>query len=195
MGVAFEDAVERFGPDDYYIKKALEDHHADMSVRQILALIRLSGFDPLLLAQCTPSLYRFNTSGEALEIQRMVDQVDRYYHLGEALTWRSTSVRHGPHQFDRALVFFERSLELSGADTIVLFNIGLCHLQLGDAERAKEYANQIPAEDPEHEAGLKFSIAPTTPTLPTTTIPMRSPAHQQRERRGRRRQTAERPND
>ncbi len=161
MGVGFEDAVERFGPDDYYsIKKALEDHHADMSVRQILALIRLSGFDPLLLAQCTPSLYkRLNTNQEALEIRRAVDIVwKRYYHLGEGLdlAFHIGTLLGLMAEFEQALEFFERSRVLSGSDTNVLYNIGLCHLQLGDRERAREFAQQILDEDEEHDAGKEL---------------------------------------
>jgi tetratricopeptide (TPR) repeat protein len=171
---AFYDAVERFGPDDYFsIKKALEEQHANMSVRQVLALIRLSCFDPLLLTQCIPTLYKkLETRQEAAEIRRAIDRVwSRYYHLGEGmdLAFHIGTMLGQMGQFDEALVFFERSLELSGDDTSVIYNIGLCHLQLGDREQAAELAHRVLADDPEHAPAQKLlARAESTETTEST---------------------------
>lgn len=50
-------AVEAFGPDDFFqTKKAVEAHFDTLRVEQILALLRLSGWEPKFLHGCVKVL-------------------------------------------------------------------------------------------------------------------------------------------
>ncbi len=140
----FVHAVEQAGPDDFFsfARAVLRGAPEQLAPRQLLAVVRLSGCDPLILGDCAMAFYRqidTTTSAERRELVRVIEQGwDNYYHLGEPrdfpflLGW----LLYGLAEYDRALALFSASHWLYGETPAVLWNMALCQAALGDAAAA-----------------------------------------------------------
>lgn len=147
--LAFDEAIERMGPDDFFdLKKSVERDYAALTLEQILAWLRLSGWDSNILLGCFPAL--MNLAGPAPdllrhEIYRTVHEVWRaYFPIREAwdLAFHLGVLLCEVQCFEDALELFRRSLALYGPNPATVFNMGLCHFHLGDLETARGCAEQ-----------------------------------------------------
>lgn len=155
---AFAAAVERFGPDDYFsLKKGIEKGYDALTIPQLLAFLRLSDGDPRILSQCLPFLIARAGSAsadEVREIQRAVaDAWENYYHLGEEpdLPFGLGMLFYEMGCLREALGYFERSFELYGPSPHTIFNMAMCHYELGEMNAALACACHVLALDPEHD--------------------------------------------
>ncbi|KFA88223.1 hypothetical protein Q664_42655 [Archangium violaceum Cb vi76] len=144
--LAYEEAIERSGPDDYAtLLGRMEQYHEEMTLEELLALLRWSGWDSGLLMAIFPSLLpRAEAADEPLrqEVCWAIQQVweadypiggeqdDLAYHLGMLLY-----VMERPAE---ALTFFEHSLRQYGEAPGTYYNQGMCHVRLQQDARARE---------------------------------------------------------
>ncbi|APR88326.1 TPR domain protein [Minicystis rosea] len=155
---AFEEAIEQRGPDDFFaMKKATEKHYEAMTLAQILAWVRMSGWDANIFLGALPSIMDALPSTDAgllADLHHAVMQVwDIYYPIGEE---RDVAFHLGCLLLEmgclpEALEFHERSLDLYGPTASTLHGMGICHQRLGrlgDALRCMEEALLL---DPGHE--------------------------------------------
>jgi tetratricopeptide (TPR) repeat protein len=147
---AFEEALEVQGPDDFYtLKKALEESGATLSVDQILAFLRFSGWDAGIFAVVFPRLMELLPSLDELarkELGRAARQIwETYLPIGEDrdLAFELGVLLSEIERLPEALEFFGHSLRLQGPDAATYYNLGICYARLrqfGPAFRAVEEA-------------------------------------------------------
>ena len=153
--LAFDEAIERMGPDDFFqLKKIMDDRSASLSLEQLLAWLRLSGWDANILLRCFPALMKHAGSAPDLlrhEIYLAVHEVWRlYFPIGEArdLAFHLGVLLCEIGCFDDALELFRASRKLYGPNPATDFNIALCHFNRGDLEAARTAAEQSIAASP-----------------------------------------------
>lgn len=153
--LAYEEAIERSGPDDYStLLKCFENALGSMTLEELLATLRWSGWDsgimmnafPMLMAQVeSASLPLQNEVCWAIqqvwEKSYVLDGEDELaFHLGMLLYAMGRSAD--------AVTFFEHSLRLDPDGPGALYNLGLCHVQLRQDAQAKECFERALAVDP-----------------------------------------------
>jgi tetratricopeptide (TPR) repeat protein len=153
---AYRQAIENCGPDDFYaVKKAIEHGYESWTLEQLLAYIRLSGFDAKITIACYPALMdhlEHASESEKQELQRVIQKVwDAYYPLAENLDVPShLGVLHYElDNYAEALDLFSRSLELYGPYDTVVYNMRMCYQALQQVESTSETFNEVPALDPD----------------------------------------------
>jgi tetratricopeptide (TPR) repeat protein len=134
---AFDQAMNRAGPDDHYtLKKGLERCYASLSLEELLAYIRLSGYDANILRGCTPALIDQLPSATQVrkrELDRVIQQAwDMHYPIGEERDLSSClgELRLAMGDYVGAIEFFQHALELTGPTTQTLYHLAVCHLRL-----------------------------------------------------------------
>jgi tetratricopeptide (TPR) repeat protein len=157
--LAFEEWVERQGPDDFFdVKKSVELAYEEMSLEQLLAWIRFAGWDANILLGCYPQLMELlGPAPQSLleEVRRTAMRVweghfpiretrDLAFHLGVLLC-------EAGFYLD-ALALFHESMALYGSNASTFYNLGLCLFHLEDRQGALEALDQALADDPDFEA-------------------------------------------
>jgi tetratricopeptide (TPR) repeat protein len=152
---AFREAIENCGPDDFYaLKKAIEHGYDNWTLEQLLAYIRLSGFDAKITLACYPALMdhlEHASDPEKQELHRVIQKVwDAYYPLAENLDVPSHLgvLLYELDNYAEALDLFSRSLELYGPYDTVVYNMRMCYQALKQIDSTCETFNEVPALDP-----------------------------------------------
>src|SRR6202012_2291185 len=129
--LAFDEAIERTGPDDFFDLKVGFGHaYDDLTLEQLLGWVRLSGWDANVLLGCWPALMKHAPSAAGvfrLEIYRAVHEAWNHYfplreaqdlafHLGVLLCEIDC---HGD-----ALPFFHESMAVYGPKPATIFKVG-----------------------------------------------------------------------
>jgi hypothetical protein len=131
---AFDDEISAFGPNDYFImQKALKEDAKAPSLKAVLAVLKLSYWDPdtffkfrdVLLDQTptsSPRLKRDVSMGLPL-IWRNYYALDRE----KDIAFEIGRVFYGLHDFDSALAYYFESSKEMGKHHVTSHNMGLCH--------------------------------------------------------------------
>lgn len=182
---AYHDAVDEFcGPDEWHtLGPLIERSLAHASAEQLCAYVRLSGWDDRILTRCMPHLLARVQAGEVsgdarLRIRRLVEEVWTHYfperepdesgRPGDRVNDTSDdtpdiafamgSLLFGLGYYQRALVFFERSLVQCGQSAAVYYNMAMCVAQLGQLERALEYVDTALVQNPNFTAARDMRL-------------------------------------
>jgi tetratricopeptide (TPR) repeat protein len=164
---AYQAAIVQGSPDDFFtLKQALENHYQTLTVAQILAYLRLSGWDSNIFYGCIPTLLASLESGaEGLtaEIYQAIIQVwETFYPIGEAndLAFDTGILLYGMKYYPEALSFFQQSVAIYGADARTLFNMAMCYDELRQWADALECLDQTLQLDPTFEpaAALRLKV-------------------------------------
>ncbi|WP_257461081.1 tetratricopeptide repeat protein [Archangium lipolyticum] len=155
--LAYEEAIERFGPDDYStLLKRLAKHYEEMSLEELLAALRWSGWDSGMLMDVFPVLMaQAESADEPLrqEVCWAIQQVwETDYPLGgeeEDLAFHLGMLLYVMDRPEQALTFFEHSLRLCDEEPGTYFNLGMCHVRLRQDARALEYFERALALAPD----------------------------------------------
>lgn len=153
--LAYAEAIENGGPDDFYmLREGIRRHYNGFTLRELLAYLRLSGWDADLFIDCFPAIMeQAKNAPPALkeEFYWALQQIwDRYYPIGE---WYDVAFCIGLlfytwNYYHEALQFFQISLQRYGAEAATAHNIGLCYYALGQVEEALAWITQALAIDP-----------------------------------------------
>ena len=162
---AYLEAVENFGPDDFFnLKKGLQEAYHQMDTEQVLACLRLSGWDAKIMLECGPALMdNLEDASEPLkqEVYRAIERVwDCYYPIGEEadLAFQLGMMLYKMQYYPEALNFFERSVGLYGHHPETAYGMGLCYKGLRQMDRALTYVNQALESDPDYEPARALRI-------------------------------------
>jgi len=164
---AYIAAVEQYGPDDFYIlKKGIEKVYDTLTLPQILAYLRLSGWDANIFLGCFPTLLNRADSVSEAERQELywaIQQVwDTYYPIGEKhdLAFFLGMLLYGMTYYSEALDYFQHSLWLYGPDASTVYNMGMCHYCLRQLEAALTCVDQALELDAAFEParGMRIKI-------------------------------------
>jgi hypothetical protein len=135
--LAYDDAIERFGPDDLFaVAEGVERAAAQLSVAELVAVLRLSGWDAFTLLGVSEALLE-NLKDADAAVQEdlryaLFETYDRHYAVpGEGdLPFAIGLLLYEMEDYEDALEFFEASLEQHGPDAATEHNISLCESQL-----------------------------------------------------------------
>jgi hypothetical protein len=156
--LAFDEAVERRNPDDFFsLKIAVESGYSDMTLAQLLAWLRLSGWDANVFLGCIPALVTWaeaesTSATEREDLRQAALRVwETYFPIREA---RDVAFHVGAllcqlGDYASALPCFERSLALYGPNSATLYNLGVCHYSLGRLDEAEAVVEEALAAEPD----------------------------------------------
>lgn len=141
--LAYEQTLEPGGPDGFFsLRQELLARIGEMALTHALAFLRASGWDPRVLADCLPVLWRHQPEASELETQDVIDAVrrswTRYYPIGEEQDLASElgMLLHAYGAHREAIGLFQSSARLHGDRATTRWNIGLCRYALGELEEA-----------------------------------------------------------
>lgn len=142
-GKAYEEAIEAFGPDDFFtLKKGIEKANEKLSIDEHLAFLRLSAWDAKIFVTCFPGLMR--QAEEAGDVQKRevysaIQQVwSNYYPIGEEtdLSFHMGTLLCQMRYYREAMDYFEHSLGAYGHSPGTDYNMALCYEGLREIEKA-----------------------------------------------------------
>jgi tetratricopeptide (TPR) repeat protein len=164
--LAYRLAIAQFGPDDFYtLKKGVERFYFALSVSQILAHVRLSGWDANIFQGCLPALMSLAeemSDKERSDLYTTIERVwDTFYPLGEDqdMAFNIGLLLYEMSDYIEAVNFFNYSLEFYGVNAGTSLNCGLCYYNLEQFEAALAWVDHSLSLDPDYE------IAHTTRTM------------------------------
>ncbi len=161
--LAFDEAVEQQGPDDFFdLKTGFGHAWDDLTLEQLLGWLRLSGWDSNVFLDALPTLMKHATGAPGLlrlEMYRAVFEVwDHYFPIREAqdLAFQLGVLLCEIDCYGDALPFFHESAAAYGSNPATVYNIGLCLFHLGDLEAAREQMDRVLEEAPDFEAAVEL---------------------------------------
>lgn len=161
---AFHDAVELFGPAEFFhVTKSLERTASELTSDEMLAHLRLGAWDPTILHVLLPALRERLAGLSPTEMASWRDALERswslYYHFDADqgdLAFGIGALLARAGEWKAAVAFFERSGALWGKDGNTIYNLGVCHARLGDRSAALACAEAVLASNPGHERALQL---------------------------------------
>lgn len=134
---AYQRFVNDFGPDDYNsIKLLTYDNIADLSLMNLIALLRLSAYDSSLFLQILPRLKQVLkevSHEERGRIAQTIQQVWRFYfdiNEPKDLAISLAGIFFDLGYYEQALEYFEHSSDTKGMEADTCYNKILCYYQL-----------------------------------------------------------------
>jgi hypothetical protein len=135
--LAYREAIEQFGPDDMFnLAEGLERTATQLSVAELVALLRLSGWDTFTLLGVVDALVDRVADADAAVQEDLRDALfetyDRHYAVpgDDDLPFAIGRLLYAMQDYEDALEFFEASLEQHGHHAATEHNIALCEAQL-----------------------------------------------------------------
>jgi tetratricopeptide (TPR) repeat protein len=160
---AFAEALNEFGPEDFFLlQQVLDKEHEFLSVEQVLALLRLSGWDERVFQKCFADvLSGLDAAGPTAlaELRTAASRLwDNYYAIGEEydLAYDLGVLHYKLDEHEIALVYFLRSLAEHGPGAKTLYNMSLCHYLLRDLPQALGCVLQAQQLNPDFEPAQAF---------------------------------------
>ena len=154
----YAEARAAFDPDDLFTLFAwLNAHMEEMTVRQILAALRLTRWDPILLLRVFPVLAR-QLRTVALERYDLRDAMHKtwanHYPVSQnenALAFQCGVILLELRFFEDAISMFKTSQQALGASAPTSYNLGLCALGMGQTSEALAFMVEACKLDPAFE--------------------------------------------
>ena len=141
--LAYREAIGDGGPDELYtFRRGLTAIADQLGAAELVALIRLCGHDPRVVAECIRPLWRHVVDANArlrLEIRDIALAAwASYYHVGEPydLAFNLALLLYETRAFTDAHALFDESVRLYGDDGATRWNLGLCQVALGKPDEA-----------------------------------------------------------
>lgn len=160
---AFAEAIDQFSPFHYYVMVREGGNEGEgLEIEKILALLRLSHWDPqILLWHATGLREQLETASRSMkeELSHAMSQLwDNYYAIGEKedLAFEIGTLFQKMKQPAEALSFYEKSRQLSGTHHATEFNRGLCHYQLGEINNALGCINRALELRPDYQPAKEW---------------------------------------
>jgi tetratricopeptide (TPR) repeat protein len=164
--LAYEDAIAQGGPDDFFmLTRVIADRFASMKRDDLLAFLRSTGWDSDYFVQCVPFLLESLQSVSAAtrqDVTRAIEEAwDVYYPIGEGgdqgdLGFCFGALLFRMEDYPRALDYFQRSLQLVGADPRTTLNIAVCLYRMGRFAESIEWIDRTLELDPANESAQEM---------------------------------------
>jgi tetratricopeptide (TPR) repeat protein len=162
---AYDDTIENLGPDDFYtVKKAIENQYDTWNLEQILAYLRLSGFDSRIFLDCYPAIMdSLNQAQESIkeELYNTIKKVwEVYYSIAEDrdLASHLGVMLYEMGYYNEALKYFKSSVDVYGPDSMISYNLGLCFFRLKQMDIALEHMKTALALSPDFKDAKAMGI-------------------------------------
>ena len=174
---AYAEAVEKFGPDDYFILKGgIEQVAGALSLEQLLAFLRLSGWDYKRFWDYLPVLKNHLADINDLQKQDLSEAIwqvwDAYLPIGEEndLAFQLGTLLLEMGFYTEALEYLRHSVNLYSMEPGTAYNMAVCYYNLQQAEQALEHINQALELDPDCDAAkvMRIKLQTTASRQPIT---------------------------
>lgn len=164
---AFRDFIDLNSPDDNYTGLLSAEQNQDISLVELMALVRMKRYDHHAFLLVWPQLSKkLQGMPEAAipEIRQMVERVwANYFELGEKhnLPFHLGVLLAAIGDYAESVAFFERSLARSPGHSTTLFNLANSLMHLGQQAQALELLDALPGDqrDRPEVAALRERIA------------------------------------
>ena len=163
MRAAFSEWLAEFGPEDFFLlQQMLAGEHALLSAEQVLAMLRLSGWDPRIFQKCFADLLAGLSSASSAVLAEVHAAGSRlwqnYYAIGEEydLAYDLGVLYYKLDEHRASLVYFLRSLAEHGPSAKTCYNMALCHYLLAEMPQALACTQQARQLDPEFQPAPAF---------------------------------------
>lgn len=134
---AYQRFVDDFGPDDFTgMKKFTYKHIANMSLSEMIGILRLSAYDSTLFIKVLPRIkqvYRQITFNDRNRLAQTMHQTwNMYFTINESkdLAFEIAGMLYGLGYYKEALTYFQHSVNIYGETPDMFYNKALCHYQL-----------------------------------------------------------------
>jgi hypothetical protein len=155
---AYQEAVTAFGPDDLFaIMSWLNAYLEEISLLQVLALLRLTRWDAVAFVRLFPVIARQarNANAERTDLRDAVLSTwENHYPLNKdenVLAFYCGVVLLELRFFTEAYSMFRKSQQLFGPSATTSYNLGLCCMGLGRSREALELMREACSLDPNFE--------------------------------------------
>ncbi|KAI9992469.1 hypothetical protein PInf_017882 [Phytophthora infestans] len=143
LKTAFRDEIVSFGPNDFFVmqKSTKEDAKAP-SLKAVLALMKLSGWDPDVFYKFRDVLLDQSPTAAPKLKQDVVYGIPmvwkNYYALDKEkdVAFEIGRLFYGLHEYDSALAYYTLSAQEMGKHHVTSHNMGLCHYSKKQLELA-----------------------------------------------------------
>lgn len=156
---AYQTAMLDTSPDDFFaLNQAIEFQGNVLTLKQLLAYLRLSRWDFKIFLDCFDSLInQVETASEILcdEVYQAVQNIwQTYYFIGEEqdLPFHCAMLLFRMGYYDEAINYLSYSLQYYGDDPEILYSQAMCYMQLESFEKSLNCLEQALALSPDFEA-------------------------------------------
>jgi len=193
LRAAFEQSIVSFGPNDFFVmQKSLKEDSSQPSLKSIVALLKLSDFDPDVFWKFRDTILNaLNTCGEKLraDLGRGIPRVwENYYILDKDkdIAFEIGRFYYGIRNYSDALTFYQQSSNEIGEHHVTFHNMGLCYYSEGKLEIALDFFKKALAISSDYEKANSWKLrverelhptgpAETAETAPKEDAPASSP--------------------
>ena len=130
-----------FGPDDFNgIKKMSYKYIGSMSIKELIAILRMSAYDSSLFVKFLPQLKHLSNRISSTERKRLAQTMHQtwkmYFTLIESfdLAYEIGGIFYDLGFYQEALEYFQFSVNQFGQQADVFYNQALCYYQLREDE-------------------------------------------------------------
>jgi tetratricopeptide (TPR) repeat protein len=176
--LAFTQHICQGGPDDFFVlKRFIQTNARHLSVQQLLAYLRMSGWDAANFWGCYEAFMQHAGSAQEplrQEIAYMVEAVWHvYYPLGEErdLAFALGQLLYAIEYDAEAIIYLQHSLRLYGDDAGTLYNLAMCSYHLGQLPQALQFLVQALRVDPAYQPAQAMQMSMQHLLQQTGTLP------------------------
>lgn len=155
---AYNKCVNEFGPDDYFtFTREIEHKIGDMSLEEILFLLKRVHYDSRLLSYSLPRLNVLVPHLSSSQREQLCEAIDltwgMYFPIGEEqdLAYEIGTLLYGMNCYAQALTYFGFSMKRYGQYTGTLYNMASCYHMLGKSEEVDVLLRKVLKHDPENQ--------------------------------------------
>ncbi len=160
--LAFKNAVDNYGPDDFYIVRKALMRNDQISGNELLAYLKMSCWDADFLMHCFSAAMEI-TQGvsirESLELNYAFCKIwDYYLPIGEEkdLDFHLGMLYYTMNYYEEAILHFNFSLQWHGPTDSTMYNRGASHFCLGNDEKALEDINEALRINPQYGPAIEL---------------------------------------
>lgn len=154
--LALEQYVEGFSPGDYFIlHDFLCKPHKNSTLETLAALLSMSYWDPYVFDQVNERICELldeDADPDTVEYlaANMQKIADNFYFIPEVedCFCNVALFYHEAEKFQEAIPFYIQSLKYFGDAHVVLYNLGICHYEIDDQEKALDFFKRSLELDP-----------------------------------------------
>ena len=146
---AYAEAIEKFGPDDFFtLKGAFEPIYSILTLEQLVAFLRWTGWDARRFAECLPVLKERVDDFSDAQKSVLHDAVrriwDAYLPIGEELdlAFEIGTFLIELRLYAEAVPFLDHSIRLYGLEPGTAYNRAVCHHGLRQLDDALEWVDR-----------------------------------------------------
>jgi len=159
-GQAYQEAIDRFGPDDFFVlKEGIQQCYTKLAPQQIIAYLKLSHWDASIFLDLFSDLHENLTdASESLKksLREAAQSIwDLYYPIGETndVAFQLGMLLYRIDYYADALVYFQHSLQLHGPHPSTFYNLSLCYYGMKQWVEALKWAEETLELDSAFEGG------------------------------------------